>query len=267
MTDPSMPEPLAVTGSGRLADKVALVTGAAGAGIGQAVARRFALEGARVVVTDAHPERPLQLAKAIEQEYGVEAIGLSVDVRDTDQVRGMVDAAIERWGRVDVLHNNVGINKLAPVWELDEETWDFVVDICLKGVFRTMRAVLPHMVEQGSGAIVNMASIAGYIGSTMGESAYSAAKAGVMGLTRAAAAEVGPKGVRINAIAPGLIWNPFLERTYPPGALQKLVEPAALGRPGQPEEVAALSLFLVSDESRYITGEIHTISGGLYYHA
>lgn len=123
------------------------------------------------------------------------------------------------------------------------------------------------MLAHGCGSIVNMASIAGYIGSTLGEAAYCAAKAGVMGLTRAAAAELGPKGVRVNAIAPGLIWNPFLERIYPPGALQKLVEPAALGRAGQPEEVAALALFLAGDESRSITGEVQTISGGLYYKA
>lgn len=263
----AQPQSLAVAGSARLEGKVALVTGAAGAGIGQAVARRFALEGATVLVSDAHPERPLAVAEELASDHGVDTLGMTVDVRKTEQVQGMVDAALERWGRIDVLHNNVGINKLMPIWELDEETWDFVQDVCLKGAFRTMRAVLPAMIEQGSGAIVNMASIAGYIGSTMGEATYCAAKAGVMGLTRAAAAELGPKGVRVNAIAPGLIWNPFLERIYPPGELQKMVEPAALGRAGQPEEVAALSLFLASDESRYITGEVHTISGGLYYKA
>lgn len=263
----AMPAPLEITGTGRLEGKVAIVTGAAGAGIGQAVARRYAAEGARVVVTDAHASRPVELAKDIEDAHGVETIGMTVDVREPEHIAAMVRAATDRWGRIDVLHNNVGINKLAPIWEMDDETWDFVQDICLKAAFRTMRSVLPAMMEQGSGAIVNMASVAGYIGSTMGESAYCAAKAGVMGLTRAAAAELGPKGVRINAIAPGLIWNPFLERIYPPGELQKLVEPAALGRPGQPEEVAALSLFLASDESRYITGEVHTISGGMYYKA
>lgn len=261
------PAPLDIIGTGRLEGKVAIVTGAAGAGIGQAVARRYAIEGARVVVTDAHPERPIELAKEIEGTYHVETIGMSVDVRDLDQINAMVSATTNRWGRIDVLHNNVGINKLAPIWELDDETWDFVQDICLKAAFRTMRAVLPAMMEQAAGSIINMASIAGYIGSTLGEAAYCAAKAGVMALTRAAAAELGPKGVRVNAIAPGLIWNPFLERIYPPGELQKLVEPAALGRAGQPEEVAALSLFLASEESRYITGEVHTISGGLYYKA
>ncbi|HEY9416488.1 MAG TPA: SDR family NAD(P)-dependent oxidoreductase [Pseudonocardia sp.] len=263
----SMPAPLEIKGTGRLDGKVAIVTGAAGAGIGQAVARRYAIEGAKVVVTDAHPERPLKLAKEIEAEYGVETIGMSVDVRKGDQIEAMVAAALDRWGRIDALHNNVGINKLAPIWEMDDETWDFVQDICLKAAFRTLRAVLPTMIAQGSGAVVNMASVAGYIGSALGESAYCSAKAGVMGLTRSAAAELGPKGVRVNAIAPGLIWNPFLEHIYPPGELQKLVEPAALGRAGQPEEVAALSLFLVSEESRYITGEVHTISGGMYYKA
>ena len=263
----AMPAPLEITGTGRLDGKVAIVTGAAGAGIGQAVARRYALEGAKVVVTDAHPTRPAQLAKDIEDTYGVEAIGMTVDVRESAQISAMVDAATDRWGQIDVLHNNVGINNLAPIWELDDDTWDFVQDICLKAAFRTLRAVLPAMMQQGSGTIINMASVAGYIGSTMGESAYCAAKAGVMGLTRAAAAELGPKGVRVNAIAPGVIWNPFLERIYPPGELQKMVAPAALGRAGQPEEVAALSLFLASEESRYITGEVHTISGGLYYKA
>ncbi|MCF7550797.1 SDR family NAD(P)-dependent oxidoreductase [Pseudonocardia sp. WMMC193] len=263
----AMPAPLDTAGSGRLQSKVAIVTGAAGAGIGQAVARRYAAEGAKVVVTDAHASRPAEVAKDIEATSGAETLGMTVDVRDAGQIAEMVSAALDRWGRVDVLHNNVGINKLAPIWEMDDETWDFVNDICLKAAFRTMRAVLPAMMEQGSGSIVNMASVAGYIGSTQGEAAYCAAKAGVMGLTRAAAAELGPKGVRVNAIAPGLIWNPFLERIYPPGELQKLVEPAALGRAGQPEEVAALSLFLASDESRYITGEVHTISGGMYYKA
>lgn len=263
----AQPSPLEVKASGKLDGKVAIVTGAAGAGIGQAVARRFAIEGAKVLVTDAHPERPIQVAQAIADEHEVDAMGMAVDVRDPEQISAMVEAALDRWGRIDVLHNNVGVNKLAPIWELDDETWDFVQDVCLKAAFRTMRAVLPAMIEQGSGAIVNMASIAGYIGSTVGEAAYCAAKAGVMGLTRAAAAELGPKGVRVNAIAPGLIWNPFLERIYPPGELQKMIEPSALGRPGQPEEVAALALFLVSDESRYITGEVQTISGGLYYHA
>lgn len=263
----AMPAPLDVAGTGRLAGKVAIVTGAAGAGIGQAVARRYAAEGARLVVTDAHASRPAQVAADIQEAHGVETIGMTVDVREPEHIAAMVQAATERWGRVDVLHNNVGINKLAPIWEMDDETWDFVQDVCLKAAFRTMRAVLPTMMEQGSGSIVNMASVAGYIGSTVGEAAYCAAKAGVMGLTRAAAAELGPRGVRVNAIAPGLIWNPFLERIYPPGELQKLVEPAALGRAGQPEEVAALSLFLASEESRYITGEVHTISGGMYYKA
>jgi 3-oxoacyl-[acyl-carrier protein] reductase len=263
----SMPAPLEVAGSGRLAGKVAIVTGAAGAGIGQAVARRYALEGAKIMVTDAHPQRPVKLAEDIESEYGVEAIGMSVDVRELDQIEAMTAAAVDRWGRIDVLHNNVGINKLVPIWEMDDETWDFVQDVCLKAAFRTLRAVLPAMMAQGSGSIVNMASIAGYIGSAMGESSYCAAKAGVMGLTRAAAAELGPKGVRVNAIAPGLIMNPFLDRIYPADELRKMVEPAALRRAGQPEEVAALSLFLASDESRYITGEVHTISGGMYYKA
>jgi len=123
------------------------------------------------------------------------------------------------------------------------------------------------MLERGSGAIVNMASVAGYLGSSMGEAAYCAAKAGVMGLTRAAAAECGPRGVRVNAIAPGVIMNPFLARIYPEGSLEAMQEQTSVKRLGAPEDVAKLALFLASDESAYITGEVHTISGGLYMHA
>lgn len=145
----TMPARLEVAGTGRLEGKVAVVTGAAGAGIGQAVARRFATEGAKVVVTDAHPERPAQIAQDIADTCGVETIGMTVDVRDPERIAAMVEATLERWGRIDVLHNNVGINKLAPIWELDDETWDLVQDVCLKAAFRTMRAMLPTMLAQG----------------------------------------------------------------------------------------------------------------------
>lgn len=253
--------------AGRLHGRVALVTAGAGAGIGRAVAERFAAEGAELVVTDAHARRAAEAGEQIGEAAGREVLGLELDVRDQGHVDAAVAAALDRFGRIDVLFNNAGINELKPVWEIDDETWDRVLGICLDGTFRCMRAVLPGMIERGSGSIVNMASVAGYLGSAMGEAAYCAAKAGVMGLTRAAAAECGPKGVRVNAIAPGVIMNPFLARIYPEGSLETMAEQAAVGRLGRPADVANLALFLAGDESAYITGEVHTISGGLYMHA
>ncbi len=247
---------------GLLDGKVAIVTAAAGAGIGQASARRFAQEGAQVVVSDAHTRRVQEVAESMSRDYGREVIGLAVDVRDVAQVRSMVDAALDKFGQIDVLMNNAGINKLSPVWEMDDETWRLVIDVNLTGTFNCIRAVLPHMIERKSGAIISMASVAGWIGSNDGEAHYCAAKAGVMALTRATAAEAGKHGIRANAIAPGLIYNEFLERIYPKEFFEAFTRRVPLGRVGEPSDVADLALFLASDMSRYITGEVVCISGG-----
>ena len=247
---------------GLLDGRVAIVTAGAGAGIGQATARRMAEEGAKVVVTDAHARRVEEVASALSNELGKEFLGLEVDVRNVDDVTRMVDATLERHGQIDILMNNAGINKLSPVWEMDDETWRLVIDVNLTGTFNCMRAVLPHMIERKSGAIVSMASSAGWVGGGDGEAHYSAAKAGVMGLTRAVAAEVGPDGIRVNAIAPGLIYNEFLERIYPKEFFERYAKRVPLGRVGQPPDVADLAVFLASDMSRYITGEVVSISGG-----
>ena len=252
---------------GLLEGKVAIVTAAAGAGIGQATARRFAQEGAQVVVSDAHGRRIQEVAEAMSRDYGREIIGLEVDVTRRDRVEAMVQTALDRFGRVDILFNNAGINKLQPVWEMDDENWNLIIGVNLTGTFYCTRAVLPTMIEQRSGAIVSMASIAGWIGSDEGEAHYCAAKAGVMGLTRAVAAEVAKYGIRVNAIAPGLIYNPFLERVYPKQFFEAFARRVPLGRVGEPQDVADLALFLVSDQSRYITGEVFPISGGFYMHA
>ena len=247
---------------GLLDNKIAIVTAAAGAGIGQASARRMAEEGARVVVTDVHARRVQEVAQSMTSDFGYEVLGLTVDVRNVDDVRGMVDATIERHGRVDILMNNAGFNKLSPVWEMDDETWKSVIDVNLTGTFHCIRAVLPHMIGQKSGAIVSMASMAGWVGSSDGEAHYSAAKAGVMGLTRAVAAEVGKHGIRVNAISPSLIYNEFLERIYPKEFFERFAKRVPLGRVGEPSDIADLVLFLASDMSRYITGEVVSISGG-----
>ncbi len=245
-----------------LRDRVAIVTAAAGAGIGRAVATRFLEEGAQVVVTDAHPRRTLDTAAELGKRFGREVLGIPLDVTQRSQVEDAVTKAVAKFGRVDILFNNAGINKLEPIWECKDETWDLVMNVCLRGTFWTMRAVLPHMIRQGKGAIVNMASAAGWIAASDGEAPYSAAKAGVMGLTRAAAAEVAGKGIRVNAIAPSVIYNEFLERIYPPQMFEAAKRRNPMGRLGEPLDVANLALFLASDMSSYITGEVVSISGG-----
>jgi 3-oxoacyl-[acyl-carrier protein] reductase len=251
----------------KLKDQVAIVTAAAGAGIGQAITRRLAAEGAHVVISDAHAKRPFTLAEELSKEHGREFIGLQVDATNKEQVDKMVQMTVEKYGRIDILVNNAGINKLEPAWEMSAETWDFVIRTNLYSTFYNTRAVLPHMVKQKSGKIVSLASVAGWIGSSDGEAHYCAAKAAVMGYTRAVAAEVGKYGIRVNAIAPGLIYNEFLRRIYPDEMFRSVEKRTPLGRVGQPKDIADLALFLVSDESSFITGEIMCCSGGLYVHA
>lgn len=252
---------------GLLDGQVAIVTAAAGAGIGQATARRFAEEGARVLVTDAHARRVQEVAQAMTKDYNREFIGLEVDVTNPAQVQSMVQTALDRYGQVDILVNNAGINRLEPVWQMSDETWHLVINVNLTGTFYCTRAVLPHMIERKKGSIVNLSSSAGWMGSNEGESHYCAAKAGVMGFTRAVAAEVAQQGIRVNAIAPGLIYNPFLERIYPPEFFEAFKRRVPLGRVGQPEDIANLVMFLVTDQSGYITGEVFSISGGIYMKA
>ena len=251
----------------KLKDQVTIVTAAAGAGIGQAITRRLAAEGAHVVISDAHAKRPFDLAQELSKEHGREFIGMQVDATNKEQVEKLVQTTVDKYGRVDILVNNAGINKLEPAWEMSDETWDFVIRTNLYSTFYATRAVLPHMVKQKSGKVVSLASVAGWIGSSDGEAHYCAAKAAVMGYTRAVAAEVGKHGVRVNAIAPGLIYNDFLRRIYPDEMFRSIEKRTPLGRVGQPQDIANLALFLVSDESSYITGEIMCCSGGLYVHA
>jgi 3-oxoacyl-[acyl-carrier protein] reductase len=249
---------------GRLDGQVAIVTAAAGTGIGREVARRFLEEGAEVVISDAHARRIEEAATEMSREAGREVVGLEVNVTNGAQVQRMVDVALEKHGKIDVLLNNAGINRLQPVWEMSDETWDLVIGVNLTGTFYCTRAVLPAMMGRGKGTIVNMSSSIGWMASNDGEAHYAAAKAGVMAFTRAVAAEVAPKGVRVNAIAPGLIYNEFLSRVYPPEFFDNWQRGTLLGRLGTPEDVANLVMFLVTDESSYITGEVFCISGGKY---
>jgi 3-oxoacyl-[acyl-carrier protein] reductase len=247
----------------RLSGQVAIVTAAAGAGIGQAMARRLAAAGARVVVTDAHARRTHEVAEAIAAS-GAEVLGIPTDVTSRVAVDEMVRTVVDRWGRLDVLVNNAGFDRLSPVWELDDETWFRILNVNLTGAFFCTRAVLPQMILQKKGVIVNLSSIAAYQGSGDGEAAYSAAKAGVMGFTRAAAAEVGRFGIRVVAVAPSVVYNPFLDRLHSKEYLDEFAKRVPLGRLGNPDDVASLVAFLCSEDASYITGEIICISGGSY---
>tara|TARA_B100001179_G_scaffold140122_1_gene101125 strand:- start:948 stop:1718 length:771 start_codon:yes stop_codon:yes gene_type:complete len=255
--------------SQKLSGKIALVTAAGGAGMGQAIARRFIQEGAKVVVTDSHERRVKEVASELSSEIDDEVLGLKLDVRSQDDVNSCVEQTLATHGTIDILYNNAGINKISPVWELSDEDWTLILDVCLTGTFRLTRAVLPSMIKQKSGAIINVSSIAGWRSdpTSGGQSAYAAAKAGVMGLTRSTAAEVGEHGIRANAIAPGLIYNQFLERIYDKSWFEMQEQQNLVGRIGQSDDVASLAVFLASDDSSFITGEVMCISGGRYMHA
>jgi 3-oxoacyl-[acyl-carrier protein] reductase len=244
--------------------RVALVTAAAGAGIGAAAARRLAHDGFDVVVTDAHERRCHEFAEVLAGELGRQVSSYHLDVTDHAQVQSVVAEAAAAKGRLDVLVNNAGWSKIEPVAEMSVDTWQRCLDVDLTGTFVCMRAALPHMIAAGSGSIINISSIAAWEMSAEHGAAYSAAKAGVLALTRVAAAENGALGIRVNAIAPGLIYNDFLRRIYPEEFFTSyLTEKAFLGRIGQPDDVAAMVSLLASDESSYITGEVFTVSGGV----
>jgi len=252
-----------------LQGKIAMVTAAAGAGMGQAVARRFSEEGAIVVVTDSHERRVKETAQSMSDDFGYEVLGLKLDVCSQEDIDTCISTTLEKHGRIDVLYNNAGFNKLSPVWELKNEDWSRIIDICLSGTFRLTRSVLPSMIKQKAGVIINISSIAGWNPGTGGggQSAYAAAKAGVMGFTRATAAEVGQFGIRVNSIAPGLIYNEFLERIYDKDWFKEKADETVLGRMGQANDVTGLATFLASDQGSFITGEVMCVSGGRYMHA
>ncbi len=244
--------------------KVAVVTAGAGAGIGSAVVRRLAEDGLDVVVTDAHERRCREYAERLSAELGRPFLGLECDVTEAAQVEAVMVSAVERYGRLDVLVNNAGWSKIEPVAEMALETWRRCIDVDLTGTFHCMRYALPFMIAQRSGCIVNISSIAAWEMTAEHGAAYSAAKAGVLALTRVAAAENGRHGVRVNAVAPGLIYNEFLRKIYPDSFFEGYAQDRSkLGRIGQPEDVASLVSFLAGDGAGYITGEVYGVSGGV----
>lgn len=244
--------------------KVALVTGGAGAGIGSHVVRRIAGEGGSVAVVDIHEKRCRQVAADIAGETGARVLPFPGDIADRPRMREVLAEIEASLGPVDVLVNNAAENVLAPIREFTMEDWDRVLDVDLTAAFHLVRLLLPGMIERKRGAIVNISSIAGWLGDANEgrEAPYASAKSALFSLTRSIAFEGGPFGVRCNAVAPGLIWSKFVARYADQFKLE--VDRTPLRRFGQPEEVAELVAFLGSDRSSFITGEAVNISGGWY---
>ena len=243
----------------RLQGKVAIITGA-GRGIGQATAIKFATEGAKVVVCDLSPEWIEHTVNLCKETQG-EAMGYVADVRDIKSLEAMVEATVAKWGRVDCLVNNAGIVQDAQLKNMTEEQFDRVIDINLKGVFNCTKAVVNTMLTQQSGVILNASSIVGLSGN-FGQTNYAAAKAGVIGMVRTWARELGRKGIRSNAICPGFISTGILS-SIPERVMRALEEKVPLGRLGKPEEVANTFAWLASDEASYINGAVIEVTGGL----
>jgi 3-oxoacyl-[acyl-carrier protein] reductase len=242
-----------VEGHGLLAGKTVVVTAAAGAGIGFATAKRCVEEGAVALLSDKHERRLVEAAEAL----GMPAI--PCDVTDEASVQALVAGAIDRLGRIDVLVNNAGLGGTAELVDMSDEQWHAVLDVTLNGTFRCTRAALRHMYGRGEGVVVNNASVIGWRAQA-GQAHYAAAKAGVMAFTRSTAMEAARHGVRVNAVAPSLALHPFLAKVTTEELLDELTAREAFGRSAEPWEVANVIVFLASDYSSYLTGEVLSVS-------
>ena len=245
--------------SQRLSEKVCLITGAA-QGIGLATALKFAREGAAVIVCDVK-QSAVDAAVAECQRLGAKAVGYVVDVTQRVMVDAAVKAVLEEFGRIDVLVNNAGITQDARLQKMTVDQFDKVIDVNLRGVFHCAQAVTDAMVAQGSGVILNASSVVGIYGN-FGQTNYAATKFGVIGFTKTWSRELGPKGIRVNAVAPGFIATPILA-TMPEKVIEDMVHRVPLKRLGKAEDIANVYAFLASDEAAYINGAVLEVSGGM----
>ncbi|WP_048307082.1 SDR family oxidoreductase [Halomonas sp. PR-M31] len=250
-----------VPGHELLSGKTVLITAAAGAGIGFAAAKRCAEEGCRaLMISDIHPRRLEEAVAALKQQTGLEAIyGQLCNVTVEEEVQALIAAAEEQLGGVDVLINNAGLGGQKRVVDMEDAEWSRVLDITLTGTFRMTRAMLPAMQKRGRGVIVNNASVLGWRAQKE-QAHYAAAKAGVMALTRCSALEAADHGVRINAVAPSIALHDFLKKASSEELLDELASREAFGRAAEVWEVANVMMFLASDYSSYMTGEVLSVS-------
>ncbi|CAB4781532.1 unannotated protein [freshwater metagenome] len=244
---------------GLLAGKVVLVTAAAGTGIGFATAKRAVEEGATVVISDTHERRLGEAADQLAEIAGDRPLAIMCDVTVEEQVQNLFDTAAQVHGGIDVVVNNAGLGGTANVTEMTDEQWSKVLDVTLNGTFRCTRAAMRHMQPRGKGAIVNNASVLAWRAQE-GQAHYAAAKAGVMALTRCAAIEAAPFGVRINAVAPSIAMHAFLAKVTTDEVLDVLTSREAFGRAAEPWEIANVIVFLASEYSTYMTGEVVSVS-------
>jgi 3-oxoacyl-[acyl-carrier protein] reductase len=242
-----------------LAGRVAIVTGA-GHGIGAATAKLLAKAGANLALIDLDGAGATRTAQAIGLD-GAEALAFAVDVTDGFAIERTLDRVVEEWGRIDVLVNNAGLVRDSRLEDVTDEDWDLTLDVNLKGAMVCTRAAVPHMLARGAGRILSAASIVAREGN-LGQTAYGASKAGILGLTRCWARELGPKGITANAVAPGFIDTELL-RTVPAEVALKIAARTAAGRMGRAEEVASVYLFLASDLAAFMNGAVVGVDGGL----
>jgi 3-oxoacyl-[acyl-carrier protein] reductase len=242
----------------KLKGRKAIVTGA-GQGIGRSIALKLAQEGADVVISEMNPETGAQTAKEVET-LGRRVLFISVDVANQKQVHGMVDQVLKAWKRIDILVNNAGFDRPGSLLKVKEEDWDAVMGVHLKGTLNCIQAVAPHMIENNYGKIVNLSSVWGKRGA-VSEISYSSAKAGIIGLTKSVARELGRYQINVNAILPGLILTPTIAKMAEKYQ-NMIIENTPLKRMGKPEEVANVVAFLASDEASFVTGAMVEVSGG-----
>jgi 3-oxoacyl-[acyl-carrier protein] reductase len=253
------PPPRPHDSHGLLAGRTVVVTAAAGTGIGFAAARRCAEEGARVAISDWHERRLGEAAEKLAEITGEKPLAVVCDVTVEEQVQHLFDSVAAEYGAVDVAVNNAGLGGDTSLIEMTDDQWSRVLDVTLTGTFRCTRAALRHMSEHGGGRIINNASVIGWRAQA-GQAHYAAAKAGVMALTRCAALEGAEHGIRVNAVAPSIAMHEFLAKVSSDELLAELAQREAFGRAAEPWEVADVIVFLASDYSSYMTGEIVSVS-------
>lgn len=243
-----------------LKDKIVLITGST-RGLGKAIAENLAEEKAKVIITGTNMEKAKEVARVIATTYGIEADGFQLDVTSESSVKEVVNAIIEKFGRIDILINNAGITRDARIMMMKAEDWEVVLKTNLTGAFNCTKFVSKRMLQQKAGKIINITSVVGIMGN-IGQANYSASKAGLIGLTKTIAKELAERGITVNAIAPGYIESDMTE-VLSADVSKKMLSLIPVGFYGKPEDVANAVLFLVSDKARYITGQVINVDGGM----